>query len=169
MGKKLFLTIFIFLMCLPNAVHALDETAYNNSGLPIPRFVSLAKDKVYVRTGPAVRYPIKWVFQKGGLPIEVIQEFDTWRKIRDIEGEEGWIHQSLLSGKRNVIIKKEKKLVTLLRDPMAESRPVAALEPNVVAALTQCVGSWCEIRVQGYEGWVERKMLWGIYEDEKLD
>ena len=79
-------------------VSAAQDELYDNSGLPIPRFVTLRSDKVFVRTGPGVRYPIKWVFQKENLPVEVIQEFDTWRQIRDRDGEEGWIHQSLLSG-----------------------------------------------------------------------
>ena len=57
--------------------------------MPIPRFVSLRSDKVFARTGPALRYPIKWVYVRSGMPIEIIQEFDTWRKVRDIKGEEG--------------------------------------------------------------------------------
>jgi len=160
MGKKLhFLIVFSFLMLVVPAKqgYALDESAYNNSGLPIPRFVSLRSDKVFVRTGPAQRYPIKWVFKREGLPIEIVQEFDTWRKIRDLDGEEGWIHQSLLSG------------IILLCEPEVDARPVVALEPKVVAQLIQCVEAWCELKISGYEGWAERKMLWGIYEDEKFD
>ncbi len=173
MGKKLhFLIVFSFLMLVfaPAKSYALDESAYNNSGLPIPRFVSLRSDKVFVRTGPAQRYPIKWVFKREGLPVEIVQEFDTWRKIRDLDGEEGWIHQSLLSGKRNVVVYSDKKeTITLLRDPEEGARPVVSLEPKVVAQLIQCVDSWCELKISGYEGWAQRKMLWGIYEDEKFD
>ncbi len=175
MGKKLhFIVLLVSLLGFvvvfaPAPSYAIDETAYNNSGLPIPRYVSLRSDKVFVRTGPAQRYPIKWVFQRAGLPVEIIQEFDTWRKIRDIDGEEGWIHQSLLSGKRHVVIKQSKDVIILRRDPLADARPVVALEPKVVANLKQCVDVWCELKIDGYEGWAERKMLWGIYEDEKFD
>ncbi len=147
---------------------AVDGSAYDNSGLPIPRFVSLRSEKVFVRTGPALRYPIKWIFVKEGLPVEVLQEFDTWRKIRDVDGAVGWIHQSLLSGKRNAIVI-EKNEAYLVRKPVTGSQRVALLEPNVTVVLEQCSGAWCEVEAHDYEGWIEKKALWGIYEDEELD
>jgi len=55
----------------------------NPSGLPIPRFVSLRSNEVNLRTGPGLTYPIDWIYKRDGMPVEVIQEFDTWRKIRD--------------------------------------------------------------------------------------
>ena len=175
MGKK----ISIFLLILvglgvftpvfkPAPAHAESEEIFNQSGLPIPRFVSLRSDKVFVRTGPALRYPIKWIYTKEALPVEIIQEFDTWRKIRDIDGGEGWIHQSLLMGKRHGLVT-AKKGVYLMRKPVTNARPVAMLEPNVILALGQCSGAWCYGEVQGFKGWIERKSLWGIYADEELD
>lgn len=147
---------------------ALDESAYNNSGLPLPRFVSLRSDKVFVRTGPALRYPIKWIFTKEGLPVEIIQEFDTWRKIRDLDAQEGWVHQSLLSGKRTALVTAEKGAL-LVRKPVTNARPVVLLEPNVTVALSQCSGGWCVAESEGYKGWIEKKSLWGVYADEELD
>ena len=123
----------VLMLGLPTSM-AQPEDIFNQSGQPIPRFVSLGNNKVFVRTGPALRYPIKWVFTKKSLPVEVIQEFDTWRKIRDLEGEEGWIHQSLLSGKRNAVVTAEKGAY-LVRKPLPEAKSVVLLENNVVAAL----------------------------------
>lgn len=145
-----------------------QENIFNRSGQPIPRFVSVKSDKVFVRSGPGVRYPIKWVFKKKGYPIEVIQEFDTWRKIRDHEGEEGWIHQTLLSGKRYVLIIEEKG-VTALKKPLIDAQPLAFFEENVVAELDQCVADWCQASLSGFKGWIERKSLWGVYEDEQIN
>lgn len=147
---------------------AADEDVYNNSGLPIPRFVSLKSDKVFVRAGPGLRYPIKWVFKKEGLPVEIIQEFDTWRKIRDRDGEEGWAHKTLLSGKRKGLVIAEKG-AALMRKPVTGAQPVALLEPKVLVALSQCHGGWCSGEAEGFKGWIERKSLWGIYETEELD
>ncbi len=143
-------------------------SVFQASGLPIPRFVSLRSDKVYVRTGPALRYPIKWIFQKEGLPVEVIQEFDTWRKVRDVDGEEGWIHQSLLAGKRAAIIQGD-AAVMLIKRPDRPEAQVAMLEPGVVAALERCEQAHCEVSAGGFSGWAPRNALWGIYEDEQLD
>src|SRR6267142_2138473 len=74
------------------------------SGLPIPRFASLRPDEANVRTGPGPRYPIDWVFKRKGMPVEIVAEYDNGRKIRDWQGASGWVHQSLLSGKRGFII-----------------------------------------------------------------
>ena len=149
---------------------ASDKTSESrsNSGLPIPRFVSLRSGKVFIRTGPALRYPIKWVYQKEHLPVEIVQEFDTWRKIRDRDGDEGWIHQSLLSGDRYVIVKAEEN-VAVRKNPEDKARLTAWLEPNVMAALKQCTPAWCEVDTEGYDGWTLRKNLWGIYDHELFD
>jgi SH3-like domain-containing protein len=147
---------------------SLEGVAKTSSGLPIPRFVTLAAEKVFVRTGPALRYPIKWVYQRERLPVEIIQEFDTWRKIRDMDGDDGWVHQSLLSGDRSAIVKGEGN-VGVRKEAQADSRIVAYLEPTVITALEACHGAWCEIKADGYEGFVERKFLWGIYDSEDFD
>ena len=81
------------------------KTQGDVSGLPLPRFVSLRAALVNLRTGPGVRYPIDWVYNRAGLPLEVVDEFETWRKVRDWEGSIGWIHQSMLSGERKVMIR----------------------------------------------------------------
>ena len=141
---------------------------FHTSGLPLPRFVSLNKDKVFVRTGPALRYPIKWAFRKKGLPVEITQEFDTWRKIRDSEGEEGWIHQSLLSGRRTALVTEETGAY-LLRRLSAGARPTALLEPGVIVSLNKCQENWCHGQVDGFKGWIERKSIWGIYAVEELE
>ena len=116
MGKKFILiAAFLFLSGLPAQAQPPEQaaepaqsglavdTGKSSSGLPIPRFVSLSADKVFVRTGPALRYPIKWVYQRENMPVEIIQEFDTWRKIRDMDGDDGWVHQSLLSARTPAI------------------------------------------------------------------
>ena len=139
---------------------------FRATNLPLPRFVSIASNEVNVRSGPALRYPIKWIFQKRGLPVEIIQEFDHWRKIRDHEGEEGWVHKSLLSGRRSVIID-DSGLVEMYDRTGNRKRLVARLEPGVVARAIQCIEEgWCEIEKDGYSGWVDRNFLWGIYERE---
>jgi len=180
MGKKIILlTAFILLSGpafagapatapQPSQAAPAVESGKSSSGLPIPRFVSLAADKVFVRTGPALRYPIKWVYQRENMPVEIIQEFDTWRKIRDMDGDDGWVHQSLLSGDRYGIVKGEANLA-VRKDPSDNSRITAFYEPNVVASIDECKGAWCRVVTEGYEGWAQRKFLWGIYDSEDFD
>lgn len=143
-------------------------SAYAVTGLPIPRFVSLASDKIFMRTGPGQKYPLMWEYNRKNLPVEIILEFDVWRKIRDYEGSEGWVHKSLLSGKRFVMVRAEEP-VPLLRKPEAESRKMAMIGNNALAALESCEGDWCEIKAQGYSGWLQRKFLWGVYDAEQFN
>lgn len=142
--------------------------AANTSGLPVPRFVSLKADEANVRTGPGTRYPIQWVYRRGDMPVEVIDEYDLWRKIKDMDGSTGWVHKSMLSGSRNVLIKgKEARVVR--QEGGNGAKPVLKVEPMVIAKLVECQPDWCRIQVSGRKGWVEKKYLWGVYPDEVFD
>mgnify|MGYP001079772746 CR=1 FL=1 len=134
--------------------------------LPLPRYVSLRSDEVNVRTGPGVRYPVEWVFTRRHMPVEVIQEFEHWRKIRDVEGTEGWVHQSMLSGRRYALVTGE--IRTLRRRPEADAPAVARVEPGVIAELVECERQWCRIDADGIKGWLPRNEFWGVYPNETL-
>src|SRR5882762_6474783 len=111
------------------------------SSLPVPRFVSLRSDEVNVRTGPGVRYPIDWVFQRKTMPVQILAEVETWRKIRSIDGTEGWVHQSMLTGRRTAIVLGEVRTLRRKNDP--EAAAVVLLEPGVIGALLECRTTWC--------------------------
>jgi len=136
------------------------------TGLPLPRFVSLRASEVNLRTGPGVRYPIDWVYQRRGLPVEVIDEFKTWRRIRDHEGTMGWVHQTMLDGRRGVLIVDE--IGILRRAPEPDAAMVARLEPGVVARLERCETLWCQVTVERLSGWLPRKAFYGLYPGEVL-
>lgn len=171
------LALFLLLLAAP-ALNAYAETAGEEAAeaiatadggagaesLPVPRFVSLATGEVNLRTGPGMRYPVKLVVRKSGLPVEVVREFDVWRQVRDIDGDDGWVHKSMLSGRRSVIVKAQ--VQTLLRKPENSAKPVAKLEPGVVARLQTCKDGWCEINASGYDGWIKKETIWGVYPDE---
>jgi SH3-like domain-containing protein len=134
--------------------------------LPIPRFVSLRSDQVNVRTGPGERYPIDWIFNRKDLPVEIVAEFENWRKIRDYDGAEGWVHQRMLVGRRSILVRD--KIRELHRKPEPAAEVVARLEPNVVARLMECQGSWCRVEAQGISGWLQRNEFWGVYPNETV-
>ena len=134
------------------------------TGLQVPRFVSLSSNKVNVRAGPGRRYPIKWIFQRKNLPVKIIAESDTWRKIKDHEGIEGWVHQRMLSGRRWAIILGE---TTLIRKDKKDTAPgVARFEAGVIASLEECVKEWCFIEASSYSGWVHSNKIWGVNANE---
>jgi SH3-like domain-containing protein len=140
--------------------------AFASEKNPVPRFVSLRPKEVNLRVGPGPNYPIEWVYHKAGLPVEVIAEFDTWRKIRDQEGVEGWVHQTMLSPKRHGIVKDTE--VILYSQPDLESCPLVRLAGKVVVNIVKCRDDWCQIRINDFKGWVKRCSLWGLYPQESI-
>jgi SH3-like domain-containing protein len=142
--------------------------AVNPSGLPLPRFVSLKSDETNIRTGPGTRYPIQWVFKRAHMPVEVVDEFDTWRKIRDKDGTTGWVHHTMLSGKRYAMIT-GKEARTLHIDAADTSKPLFKAAPEVVGALTECAPVWCRLQVSGRKAWIQKDYLWGVYPPEVFD
>ncbi len=136
------------------------------TGLPLPRFVSLRADKVHMRTGPGMRYPIEWVYQREKLPVEIIAEYKQWRKVRDWTNAQGWVHQSMLAGTRTLVV--TETIRTLYSEPSPQSRPVARVEPGVVGNIIQCPGQndWCHVRLGEQKGWLPRADFWGLQPDE---
>ena len=143
--------------------------AGETSGLPLPRFVSLRSDEVNLRTGPGQRYPIDWIYARKDLPVEVIAEFEAWRKIRDWQGTEGWVHQSMLSGRRMMVVVGGQRQ---LRGSDAESADtMAVVEPGVLGRLLQCPRNrdYCRVEVGAVQGWFKRDEIWGVYKGEWIE
>lgn len=141
------------------------------SGLPLPRFVTLKADKVNVRRGPSSDHEVAFVFQRKGMPVEITAEFENWRKIRDSDGAEGWILQSMLSGRRMAYVAawSNGKLLDLHALPDGSSGLTARLSPGVLAEIAACDGQWCEISSGGYDGYAEQSLIWGVYPGEVVD
>lgn len=169
-NSRLFLcvaAIVVGLIAMTGAARA-QGTATRPTDLPLPRFVSLKSDRVNVRVGPSREHKIAWTFVQSGLPVEIIQEFENWRQIRDWEGKQGWVFHSLLSGRRTALITPwEKNDRTPLR---ARSRSdadiVAELEPFVLTSVSECSGGWCRVNGDSYDGWLDQTRLFGVYPDE---
>ena len=154
---------------LPQWVSTADAQQGRVSSLPVPRFVSLRTDPVNLRTGPGVRYPVTWVYQRRLLPVEITDEFENWRRIRDHEGAEGWVHQSMLSGQRTGIVSGEVAL--LYKGSTSASAIVARVSPGVVITVDRCPvqTAYCLVDAGGITGWLKRGAFWGLYEGEYID
>ena len=148
---------------------SIAEAQVSGSGLPLPRFVSLRAGEVNLRTGPGVQYPIEWVYRKSGLPLEVIAEYKTWRKVRDWEGSQGWVHQTMLSAKRTFIVTGATR--TVMSQGERTARPVARVQAGVSGQLIACPAesNYCRVEVEGFEGWLPRGEFWGVIKGEAFE
>jgi SH3-like domain-containing protein len=138
------------------------------SGLPVPRWVSLKSGEVYLREGPSAEHRVLWVYVRRGLPVEVIAEYDVWRRIRDADGVVGWVHKGMLDGRRSVLISGGGN-VPLRDEPAAEGAIVAYAEPGVVARLKSCGGGYCEVQAQTIDAYIDRGHVWGVYDGETVE
>lgn len=134
-------------------------------------FYSLKSDKVNLRTGPGERFPIQWVYQERHYPVEVIDSFDVWRQIRELDGTIGWVNEKMLSKDRYVVIQEEEKL---LDTPSVSGRVVAYVQPGVLARIHSCPsGDFCRLRFtyedKKVEGWFPRRFVWGLADGEVIE
>ena len=137
------------------------------TNLPVPRFVSLKGSEGNARRGPSLGHRIDWVFTHAGMPLRITAEFGHWRRVEDRDGAGGWIHYSLLSGVRSVIV--EEDLTNLHARPDEKSAVVARAEAGAIACLGECNRDWCEISAEDADGWVPKTAIWGVAPDELRD
>lgn len=150
-----------------------DETARGAySGLPVPRFVSLKTDRVNVRGGPSRDHEVSWVFTRSSLPVEIVAEFDTWRRIRDVDGSEGWVYHSMLSGRRTALVtpwSRDQQPLPLRVRAERDAPEIARLQPGVLGVVKVCARNWCRFTGEGFDGYIEQDRLWGVYPNEAVN
>ena len=147
-----------------------DATAAPADPPTLPRFVSLKFDRVDLRQGPGTDYPAAWVFQRVGMPVEVIGEVADWRQVRDADGTTGWVLGVMLSGRRTALVEPwQLKTDPARRAPTAmrvadrdSAAAVAHAEAGVLANVATCDGQWCRVSIGKVRGFIEQAKLWGI-------
>jgi SH3-like domain-containing protein len=175
--RALVLACTILALVLPGPAWAQTNTP---SGLKLPRFVTTRSSPINVRVGPGVKYEVAWEYLKDGVPVEIIQEFDTWRKIRDVDGSEGWVHQNLLQGGRAGYVTPllANGEIVLHASASDDSGTRATLGAGLRVTLKGCDGTWCEVtasqqvagqRSASYSGFLHQEELWGVYPNEVFD
>jgi SH3-like domain-containing protein len=139
------------------------------TGLPLPRYAALGSNQVNLRIGPDLRYKIEWTYQRKDLPVQIVEEHQIWRRIRDPDGTEGWVQRPLLTSRRSFLVAGEER--ALRRRPEDNAEPVARLKPGVIGSLRKCDAdsAWCEARVGDYRGWIRRGEIWGVTAGEAVN
>ena len=170
----------LFIFCL-FPILAIAQEPGSVTGLPIPRFITLKSNEVNLRKGPNSKYPISWTYQRKGYPMQLIAEFENWRKIKDVDNVEGWVHENLITGARSVLVidnqyqrenpeyQKRKKELVIFPYPDETSYPMLRVEFGVLAKLKKCTVDWCKVRIEDLSGWVRKENLWGVFEEEIID
>ncbi len=163
--KSLFIRLALVAGILTSPAMAQDRGQVTN--LPLPRFVSVKTNEANVRRGPSLTHRIDWIFKRKDMPVEITAEHGHWRRVRDRDGAGGWVHYSLLSGVRTVLVEQDMLPLHLRPDPATQV--TAHLELGVVARIDKCNQEWCRLSAGGYRGWAPKSSVWGVRDDEIRD
>lgn len=160
---RLFLLFLLFIFTSGNAAASIIELSPAET-----RFVAMRADKVNARSGPNIRYPIEWIYQQQNHPVEIIAEYEQWRKIRDYEGTTSWVRKNLLTNARYALVT-EPGQNDIYRKDSLNADIIARAENGVVAKIKRCNRSFCLLEFENQiEGWMPRSVLYGIKKDEEI-
>ena len=135
------------------------------TGLEIPRYVSLKSNDANIRVGPSMNYPIKIKYIKINYPLKVIEEYEEWRKVEDLKKNFGWVHKSLISGNRTgIVLSKDNKNIDLFNT--LDGDVIGEIGKGNIVNLEKCKIDWCLISKGDFKGWMNKKYIWGVKEKE---
>jgi SH3-like domain-containing protein len=169
MPRAVFTRLLVILSCLLMGLPSFGAAGARGTetNLPVPRFVSLKSTEGNVRRGPSLTHRVDWIFQLVNMPLKITAEYGHWRRVEDSEGQGGWMHYSLLSGARYVLVQEEE--ISLFLKPNEAAATRAYAERGALARLGSCVEDFCEISAQGAKGWAKKTDIWGVDADELRD
>lgn len=144
-----------------------DPTKGAVTNLPIPRFVSLKGTEGNARRGPSLTHRIDWVFTTSGMPLRITAEHENWRRVEDAEGMGGWVHYSLLSGVRSILV--AAPMADFHDTPDLRAAVAFQAEAGVIGRLLECLPDWCRVNIEGEKGWVRKEALWGVEAGEVVE
>ena len=161
------------LLLLAAFCFCLTATAKENDGdtkRTLPRMASFRSSHVNARSGPGLRYPIQWIYMQKNAPVEIIDEFELWRKIKDWDGSVTWVYKAMLNNKRWIKITKS-GTADIHAKPQNDSRVIAKVENEVIGKIEKCPEQkdFCLIKFSTIEGWVNRKDFYGVFPDEVIN
>lgn len=170
MGMGLFCSLTKLAICLililqtPNILYAKI-----NSAPCSPYYASTKSKKVNAHVGPGKNYKLVCEYTEKGVPVVITAKYDHWRRVKDSDGTESWIHKSQLSTKRFVITTSEKPC-DLMKDTNDASQMIARIKKNVIMELLSVRGNWCKIEVfykgNKISGWLKKENLFGVFDNE---
>ena len=135
------------------------------TGLDIPRYVSLKSNDANIRVGPSKNYPIEIKYIKKNYPLKVLEEYEEWRKVEDFKKNIGWIHKSLISGNRTgIILSNDSKNIKILNT--LDGNVIGEIGMGNIIFLEKCKIDWCLVSSGNVKGWMNKKYIWGVKEKE---
>ena len=166
--KNIRMKIIIVLIAIITFSQTSNADVGKETGLEIPRYVSLKSNDANIRVGPSKNYPIEIKYIKNNYPLKVLEEYEDWRKVEDFQKNYGWIHKSLISGTRTgIVLSNDNKTIKLLNT--LNGNVIGEIGKGNIVFLEKCKIYWCLISSGNFKGWVDKKYIWGVKEKEIIN
>ena len=163
--KNISMRIIIVFILILIFSHTSNADIGKETGLEIPRYVSLKSNDANIRVGPSKNYPIEIKYIKKNYPLKILEEHEEWRKVEDFKKNIGWIHKSLISGNRTgIVLSKDNKNIDLLNT--LNGTVIGELGKGNIVNLKKCKIDWCLVTIDNFKGWAHKKNIWGVKEKE---
>ena len=163
--KNISMQIVIVLISIIIFSQVSNANIGKETGLEIPRYVSLKSDDANIRVGPSKNYPIEIKYIKKNYPLKVLDEYEEWRKVEDFNRNIGWIHKSLISGIRTgIVLSNDNKNISILNT--LDGNVIGEIGNGNIVFLEKCKIDWCLVSLDDYEGWMNKNYIWGVKEKE---
>ncbi|MDX2446849.1 MAG: SH3 domain-containing protein [Desulfobacterales bacterium] len=120
--------------------------------------LSVSSKIANIRSGPGTGYEILWKVESY-YPISVLKKSGSWINFRDFEGDEGWIHTSLVQKKPTVITVKNK--CNVRTGPGTSHEVIFTVEKGIPFLIVNRQKSWIQIKhADGDRGWRHKSLVW---------
>ena len=148
--------------------HAEAKSIGQSTGYKVPRFVSTKSNESNLRIGPDTDFPIQLTYEIKNFPLEIIEEYEVWRKVLDIDGNLGWIHKNLIKGDRYGVIKTfHEQPAQIYKKP--KGIVIGTIGNRNIVKVNKCFDIWCHINFKKNKGWINKENIWGVYNNEKFN
>ena len=159
MKTPIALTLFLLISLKINA------DIGKETGLELPRYISIKSSEANIRVGPSKNYPIVIKYIQKGFPLKIIDEYEEWRRVEDHKKRIGWVHKSLISGNRTgIILSNDSKNIELFNT--LDGNVVGEIGKGNIVKLEKCKIEWCLVSSGNFKGWIDKKYIWGVKEKE---
>ena len=166
--KNISMQIIILFIAIITFTQNTSAEIGKETGLEIPRYVSLKSNDANIRVGPSKNYPIEIKYIKKNFPLKVLEEYEEWRKVEDFKNNIGWIHKSLISGNRTgIVLSNNNKTIRLLNT--LDGNVIGEIGKGNIVYLEKCKIDWCLVSAGNFKGWMDKKYIWGVKQDEIIE
>ena len=122
--------------------------------------VSIARATVNMRASPGMDSAVRWELSRH-YPLKVLQRQGSWLKVRDFEGDVGWVATRLTSRMPMLIVKADR--ANIRSGPGTRYRIMAQAKYGDLLKTKERRGRWVNVTLphNRKSGWVARALVWG--------